>query len=113
MGQWSRPGCITFDWLPRLAAGTDWQPDAASQAAYASIVAGRTLDAAMLTEHAVNWSIPRPWWVRPADVPLVDDPFLAPIALEYTPRAAAAPVPLALSAIERMARRLLAAGVRP
>jgi hypothetical protein len=42
-------------------------------------------------------------------VALVEDPFLAPIDVRFTPDTPAAPLPIALAAIERMVRRLVAA----
>lgn len=90
--------------LARIAARADWKPDAASQAAYDSIVAGRSLDAATLTEYAVNWSVRRSLWERASEVALVEDPFLAPIEPRFTPDSPAAPLPIALAAIERMVR---------
>ncbi|HET9338939.1 MAG TPA: glycosyltransferase family 2 protein [Casimicrobiaceae bacterium] len=98
--------------LGRIAAQYDWTPDAASQAAYEAVLANRPVDEALLREHAVNWSVPKPQWVRPADVELVDDPFLLPFTLRYTPPAAADPLPLVLSAVERLVQRLLAARAR-
>ncbi|MBP6564297.1 MAG: glycosyltransferase family 2 protein [Burkholderiales bacterium] len=98
--------------LARIAARADWKPDAASQAAYDSIVAGRSLDAATLTEYAVNWSVRRSLWERASEVALVEDPFLAPIDVRFTPDTPAAPLPIALAAIERMIRRLVAAAPR-
>ncbi|MEO8486684.1 MAG: glycosyltransferase family 2 protein [Betaproteobacteria bacterium] len=93
--------------LGRIAAQFDWTPDAASQAAYEAVLANRPLDEAMLLEHAINWSVPKPQWVTRADVELVDDPFLAPITLRYTPPAAADPMPLVLSAVERLVQRVV------
>ncbi len=95
--------------LARIAANADWKPDAASQAAYDSIVAGRTLDAATLTEYAVNWSVRRSLWEPASEVALVEDPFLARIDVRLTPDTPSAPLPIALAAIERMVRRLVAA----
>jgi hypothetical protein len=95
--------------LGRIAARADWKPDAASQAAYDSIVAGRPLDAATLTEYAVNWSVRRTLWEPASKAALVEDPFLASIELRFTPGTAAAPLPIALAAVERMVRRLVAA----
>jgi len=95
--------------LGRIAASFDWKPDAASQAAYEAVRSGRMPDAATLRGHAVNWSVPRSEWLSPESVELVDDPFLAPIALRYTPPAAADPLPLVLAATERLVRRLVAA----
>lgn len=92
--------------LARLAARTAWQPDAASQVAYDAVVAGAELDVPTLARHAVNWSVPRAHWEAVADVPLVDDPFLVPVALRYTPPRPAAPLPLAAGAVERMVRRV-------
>jgi hypothetical protein len=92
--------------LGRIAANYDWRPDAASQAAYEAVVANRPLDDATLFEHAVNWSVQREHWAAPAEVELVDDPFLAPIALTCTPPHAADPLPLVLAATEHFARRL-------
>ena len=98
--------------LARVAAGRDWQPDAASQTAYDAVVAGRPLDAATLTEHAVNWSVPRGWWQPASEVALVDDPFLRAAPLRYTPPAAASPLPVVLAAVERMVVRLAGARSR-
>ena len=95
--------------LGRIAANFDWKPDAASQAAYAAVRAGGLPDVATLREHAVNWSVVRDDWLPADSVELVDDPFLAPIALKYTPPAAADPLPLVLAATERLVRRLAAA----
>ena len=95
--------------LGRIAARADWKPDAASQAAYDSIVAGRPLDAATLTEYAVNWSVRRSMWEPASEEALVEDPFLASIELRFTPGTAAAPLPIALAAVERMVSRLVAA----
>lgn len=93
--------------LGRIAARFDWKPDAASQMAYEAVVRNRPIDDALLFEHAINWSIPKPYWAKPGEVGLVDDPFLAPIALRYTPRAAADPLPLVLSAADRLVKRLV------
>jgi hypothetical protein len=93
--------------LGRIAANYDWKPDAASQAAYEAVVADQTFDAAMLLQHAVNWSVPREQWLPPSDVTLVDDPFLAAVVLKYSLPAAADPLPLVLSATERIVRRLI------
>ena len=92
--------------LGRVAASADWKPDAASQTAYAAVRAGRELDVPALVEHAVNWSVPRGAWIAAESVSLVDDPFLAPIELRYTPSSAADPLPLVLAATERIVRRL-------
>jgi hypothetical protein len=75
--------------LGRIAAQFDWKPDAASQMAYEAVLENRPIDDALLLEHAINWSIPKPYWAKPHEVGLVDDPFLAPITLRYTPPAAA------------------------
>jgi hypothetical protein len=92
--------------LGRIAANIDWKPDAASQVAYEALRAGMSVDVDALEHAALNWSVARGSW-RDADaVTRVDDPFLAPIALRYTPPAAADPLPLALSAVERLVRRL-------
>jgi hypothetical protein len=99
--------------LGRIAAGYDWVPDAASQAAYEAIVANRPIDPATLLEHAVNWSVPRDNWIAPAEAELVDDAFLAPIALAYSPPTAADPLPLAAAATERFVRKLADAIARP
>ena len=99
--------------LGRIAANYDWKPDAASQAAYESVVSGRPLDDAALLDHAVNWSVPAARRTPPADVALVDDPFLAPIELRYTPPAAAEPLPLVAAATERLVRRIAGAAPRP
>lgn len=95
--------------LGRIAANFDWKPEAASQAAYDAVVAGRTLDAATLAYHAVNWSVRTSEWLPASEARLVDDPFLAPVTLRYTPPAAASPIPLVLGAVERMVARLAAA----
>jgi hypothetical protein len=95
--------------LGRIAARFDWKPDAASQMAYEAVLENRPIDDALLLEHAINWSIPKPYWAKPHEVGLVDDPFLAPITLRYTPPAAADPMPLVLSAADRLVKRLVEA----
>ena len=99
--------------LGRIAAQFDWKPDAASQMAYEAVLENRPIDDALLLEHAINWSIPKPYWAKPHEVGLVDDPFLAPITLRYTPPAAADPLPLVLSATERLVNRLVQARQAP
>ena len=99
--------------LGRIAAQFDWKPDAASQMAYEAVLENRPIDDALLLEHAINWSIPKPYWAKPHEVGLVDDPFLAPITLRYTPPAAADPMPLVLSATERLVNRLVQARQAP
>jgi Glycosyl transferase family 2 len=95
--------------LGRIAASNDWQPDAASQAAYEAVVENRAVDDEMLRRFAVNWSVQRQKWTALSAVELVDDPFLAPIVLRHSPPRAADPLPLVLSATERIVRRLAAA----
>jgi hypothetical protein len=92
--------------LARLAAARPWQPDAASQATYDAVVAGTRLTDDDLVLHALNWSLPRWAWNEPGAIERVDDPFLAPIELRYTPPGPADPLPLALDAVERMVRRI-------
>jgi hypothetical protein len=92
--------------LGRLAANVDWTADAASQAAYDAVRSGAPIDADTLTLAALNWSVDRSAWRPMSELRLVDDPFLAPISLRYTPPAAAQALPLVLSAIERLAQRL-------
>ena len=93
--------------LGRIAARFDWKPDAASQMAYEAVMSNRPIDDALLFEHAINWSIPKPYWAKPGEVGLVADPFLAPMTLRYTPPHAADPLPLVLSAVDRLVKRLV------
>ena len=95
--------------LGRIAAQFDWRPDAASQIAYEAVLANRTVDDALLLENAINWSVPKRDWIAAADAELVDDPFLAPITLRYTPPAAADPMPLIVAATDRLVQRLVSA----
>lgn len=99
--------------LGRVAANLDWKPDAASQTAYERLRAGDIVDADALTLAALNWSVARGEWRGVDATPMVDDPFLAPIALRYTPAAASDALPLVLSAVERLVRRAVAAGSAP
>jgi hypothetical protein len=93
----------------------DAEPHARIRDVFA-VLRNQPVDDALLLEHAVNWSVPRPHWAKPGEVGFVDDPFLAPMTLRYTPPAAADPLPLVLSATDRMVQRLAAArrsNVRP
>ncbi|CAG0971074.1 hypothetical protein BURK1_01226 [Burkholderiales bacterium] len=95
--------------LGRVAAKIDWKPDAASQVTYDGIRSGEPVDVGALTLAAHNWSAPRLAWRELASLTLVESPFLAPVSLRYTPPAAANALPLVLSAIERLVRRLASA----
>ena len=95
--------------LGRVAAKIDWRPDAASQVAYEALRSGEPVSVDSLERAAVNWSVAHGSWRDAGEVTLVDDPFLAPIALRYTPLAAADSLPLVLAAVEKLVRRLAAA----
>ena len=99
--------------LGRLAARIDWKADAASQVAYEQLRAGEAIDAGALTLAAYNWSIARGSWRDVADLAPVADPFLAPIVLRHTPPAAADALPLVVSAVEKLVRRLVRAPAAP
>ena len=95
--------------LGRVAASADWKPDAASQVAYEQLRSGAPVDVDALTLAAFNWSVAKGAWRSLDEIAIVDDPFLAPISLRYTPPAAAEALPLVLSAVEKLARRLASA----
>lgn len=95
--------------LGRVAAKIDWKPDAASQVAYVALRAGSQVDVVSLEHAAMNWSVARGSWREADAMSLVDDPFLAPISLRYTPTAAADSLTLVLAAVERFVRRLATA----
>ena len=95
--------------LGRLAAKIDWKPDAASQVAYEQLRDGAPVDVDALTLAAFNWSAAKGSWRSLDEIAVVDDPFLAPISLRYTPPAAADALPLVLSAVEKLVRRLASA----
>jgi hypothetical protein len=95
--------------LGRVAAKIDWKPDAASQVAYEALRAGLPVDVDALEHAAVNWSVARGSWRGMSALTLVDDTFLAPVSLRYTPPTAADSLPLVLAAVERFVRRLAAA----
>lgn len=102
--------------LGRVAARIDWKPDAASQASWERLRAGESVDIDALALAACNWSVPKGEWREAGATTLVEDPFLAPIALRHTPPRAVESLPLVLSAVERMTRRLAGArgsGARP
>jgi len=101
--------------LARVAAGRDYPPASRIWRAWKAICHGdRLTPAQMLTSHLVGHH-------SSAEISLddrfatVDDPFLADIALRYTAASASAtdPLPLVLSAVEGLARKLAAAGSQP
>jgi len=100
---------VTVKKLGRVAARIDWKPDAASQASWERLRAGGGVDVDALALAACNWSVPKGEWREAGATTLVEDPFLAPIELRYTPPRAAESLPLVLSAVERMTRRLAGA----
>lgn len=57
----------------------------------------------------LDWSVARSSWRGMSALTLVDDTFLAPVSLRYTPPTAADALPLVLAAVERFVRRLAAA----
>ena len=95
--------------LGRVAARIDWKPDAASQVAYEQLRSGAPVDVDALTLAAFNWSVAKGAWRSLDEIAVVDDPFLAPISLRYTPPAAADALPLVMSAVEKLVRRLASA----
>jgi len=95
--------------LGRVAASADWKPDAASQVAYEQLRSGAPVDVDALTLAAFNWSVAKGAWRSLDEIAVVDDPFLAPISLRYTPPAAADALPLVISAVEKLVRRLASA----
>jgi len=92
-----------------IAAKNDFRPGSAAQVAYEWVRSGLPVDVDGVEHAALNWSIARESWRELDAVRLVDDPFLAPIALGYTPPAAADSRALVLEAVERIVRRLVAA----
>ncbi|MEP7183719.1 MAG: glycosyltransferase family 2 protein [Betaproteobacteria bacterium] len=97
--------------LARLAAGRDWSAQFDRREAYDHIVAGGALDAAFFRASAVNFNVAANRRIDAAAVSLVDDPFLADLALSHTPAEPADALPLVLAAVEQLA--LLEARARP
>lgn len=94
---------IAIGWLAHLAS----RPGDARLAfhwreAYAYLAAGKPLDDATLRRIACNYSTPQAHWRDPDAMTLVDDPFLGTFDLRYTSLARRAPLPLVLTAAERL-----------
>jgi len=96
---------IVVNRLARIAAGRDVLPEKQRRIAYRRIADRQPIDAAFLLRMAVNFSVAAVDWIDPDAAMLVDDPFLAEIALRYTAEADVDPMPLVLAAIEQLAGR--------
>lgn len=97
---------ITIKRLARLAAARDYPPGSNVRRAWDAICRGEPLTSArMLQNHVAGHLMPED--VLAADMAAtVDDPFIADIHLRYTAPAPTDPLPLVLTAVERLARRL-------
>jgi Glycosyl transferase family 2 len=95
--------------LARVAAGRDYPQASSIWQAWEAIRRGaRLTPALMLTSHVAGHHAPAGNLAAEA-IATIDEPFLADIALRYTSATAADPLPLVLSAVEGLARRLAAA----
>lgn len=98
----------TIKRLARVAAGRDYPPGGAIRVAFDAIRDGAPLTpAAMLATHVVGAGPGAPG-AQPAISTRPEAPFIADIALRYTPAAPSDPLPLVLSAVERLVRRAAA-----
>jgi hypothetical protein len=92
----------TIKRLARVAAGRDYPTGSAIRTAFDAIRDDNPLTpAAMLATHVVG--------AQPAISTRPETPFIADIVLRHTPVAPSDPLPLVLSAVERLVRRASAA----
>jgi hypothetical protein len=104
---------VTVKRLARVAAGRDYPPVSNIWQAWHAICRGARLTPAhMLTSHVAGHHAQAGNFAA-EDIATVDDPFLADMELRYTSASAADPLPLVLSAVEGLARRLAAARTQP
>lgn len=94
----------TIKRLARIAAGRDYAPGGMIRLAFDAIRDGAPLTAARMLATHVGAVVPE---ASGASGP-AEPPFVAPIALRYTPAVPADPLPLVVSAVEQLARRAAA-----
>ncbi len=94
---------IAIGWLAHLASRpADPRIAFHWREAFADLAAGKPLDDATLRRIACNYSMPQALWRNPDEITLVDEPFLGMFDLRYTALARQAPLPLVLTAAERL-----------
>jgi hypothetical protein len=90
-------------WLSVLASGKVVGEESFHQReAYAHLRSGEPLTASELTAFAMNYGVYKERWRACDDVALVEDPFLADIALRHARQPVKDPWPLILAVIERL-----------
>jgi len=99
-------GKVATTWLGRTAVGRSYRPDLQTVAAYNAIRSGESLTAEFLLDQAVNWTVKRDQRLRAGEVNLLQDSFLADIALRYTPPSASDPLLRILAVAEDLASEL-------
>jgi hypothetical protein len=97
---------VAIMWLARMATGYTYSADLQIVAAYNAIRNGERLTDEFLLDQAVNWTVTSGRRLPADQVSLVHDPFIAPIALRYTPSSASDPLTHVLGAAEEMASEL-------
>jgi hypothetical protein len=90
-------------WLGTLASGTlrggesfHWRE------AFAHLRKGEPVTTTQLTAFAANYGVPQDRWLPVEEIALVDDPFLASIALKHSEARMRDPLPLILTVAERL-----------
>lgn len=101
---------MTIKRLARLAAGRDYPAGAAVRAAYDAIRDGEPLTPPMMLASHVSGAEAG---VDAAVSPHPEPPIVGDIALRHTPVAPTDPLPLVMSAVERLVRRAAAARAAP
>lgn len=90
-------------WLGALASGTvEGEESFHWREAYAHLRTGRPLDAGQLAAFAANYGVRKDQWLATGDIALIDDPFLAPIALTHSSPCMRDPLGLVLTVAERL-----------
>ena len=97
---------VTIKRLARVAAARDYPQGSNIRRAWDAMCRGEPLTPALMLQSHVAGHLTPADALAADTVATVDDPFLADIHLRYTTPAPADPLPLVLTAVERLARRL-------
>ncbi len=92
--------------LARIAAGRDYLPEASFHRAYGRLRAGDRLTPDDMLRPYTDGNVIDDSRPPPTSLPTTHDPFIADIALKYTPTPTDDALPVMLAAVEGLARRL-------